>query len=130
MKGVALSVRQPWASLIILGLKSVEIRSWPTSHRGPLFIHAAKTLDERALGRFRLSDVPTGALIGVVDLIGVEPFTPATWRKLAPEHLDTGPFTLGLYAWTLADPRPLQQPVPWRGDRSLFEIEVDGNLLL
>ena len=129
MKGVALSIRQPWASLIILGLKSVEIRSWPTAHRGPLFIHAAKTLDERAQGRFRLPDVPTGCLLGVVDLIGVEPFTPATWRKLAPEHLDAGSFSPGLYAWTLTNPRPLRQPIPWRGDRSLFEIEVNENLL-
>jgi activating signal cointegrator 1 len=130
MKGVALSIRQPWTSLILLGLKSVEIRSWPTSYRGPLFLHAAKTLDEHALKRFRLSDIPTGCLIGVVDLMNVEPFTPATWRKLAPEHLDTGPFTPGLYAWHLANPRPLRRPVPWRGDRSLFEIEVPEDLLV
>jgi hypothetical protein len=129
MKGVALSIRQPWASLILLGLKSVEIRSWPTSYRGPFFIHAAKTLDERAMERFRLGDVSTGCLLGVVDLAGIEPFTPATWRKLAPEHLDAGPFTPGLYAWHLANPRPLRQPVSCRGDRSLFEVEVAENLL-
>lgn len=35
-----LTVRQPWASLIALGAKSIETRSWPTSYRGPLAIHA------------------------------------------------------------------------------------------
>lgn len=37
----ALSLRQPWASLVALGVKTVETRSWSTSYRGPLAIHAA-----------------------------------------------------------------------------------------
>lgn len=39
---VALSVRQPWAWLIVNGFKDVENRGWPTKHRGPVFIHASK----------------------------------------------------------------------------------------
>jgi hypothetical protein len=129
MKGVALSIRQPWASLILLGLKCVEIRTWPTSYRGLLFIHASRTLDEHAMKRFRLPDLPTGCLIGAVDLTGVDAFTPATWRKLAPEHLDTGAFAPGLYAWHLSNPRPLRQPVSWRGDRSLFHVDIEEDLI-
>jgi ASCH domain len=47
---VALSVRQPWAWLIVHGYKDVENRSWATSFRGPVLIHAEKrwTADERA----------------------------------------------------------------------------------
>jgi hypothetical protein len=40
----ALSLHQPWASLVALGVKSIETRSWSTKYRGPLAIHAAKTL--------------------------------------------------------------------------------------
>jgi hypothetical protein len=40
----ALTLHQPWASLVALGAKAIETRSWPTSHRGPLAIHAAKSL--------------------------------------------------------------------------------------
>ena len=37
------SVRQPWADLLVSGIKSVENRSWKCAHRGPLLIHAGKT---------------------------------------------------------------------------------------
>lgn len=37
-----LTIRQPWASLIAAGVKTVETRSWSTSYRGPLLIHAGK----------------------------------------------------------------------------------------
>lgn len=39
----ALSLWQPWASLVAIGAKTIETRSWSTSYRGPLAIHAAKT---------------------------------------------------------------------------------------
>jgi len=39
----ALSIRQPWAWLIVNGYKDIENRTWPTKYRGPVLIHAAKT---------------------------------------------------------------------------------------
>lgn len=41
----AISLWQPWASLIALGIKRIETRGWPTAYRGPLLIHAAKRCD-------------------------------------------------------------------------------------
>ena len=41
----AISIRQPWAWLIVHGYKDVENRTWATKHRGPILIHAGKTLD-------------------------------------------------------------------------------------
>lgn len=38
----ALSIRQPWAWLIVNGHKDIENRSWATRFRGPVLIHAAK----------------------------------------------------------------------------------------
>lgn len=38
----AISIRQPWASLIVLGIKDIENRSWPTSQRGIVLVHASK----------------------------------------------------------------------------------------
>lgn len=46
MKG--LSLTQPWATLVSSGAKVVETRSWPTSYRGPILIHAAKGFPEQA----------------------------------------------------------------------------------
>jgi hypothetical protein len=123
---MALSLRQPWASLIIYGFKTVEIRGWTTDYRGTLFIHASKTLDENAMLRFKFDDMITGCLIGTVELIGVEPLTPHMWMESATQHLGLGPYSPGLYAWRLSDPKPLPEPVPYRGERRLFFITDSG----
>jgi ASCH domain len=41
-----ISIRQPWAGLIVSGLKDVENRTWPTRYRGPILIHASQRPDE------------------------------------------------------------------------------------
>jgi hypothetical protein len=43
----ALSIRQPWAALLVAGLKTIEVRSWWTGHRGLVLIHASKIPDPR-----------------------------------------------------------------------------------
>ena len=40
----ALTVKQPWASLLVAGIKTVENRTWTTKYRGPLAIHAALSI--------------------------------------------------------------------------------------
>jgi hypothetical protein len=44
----ALSLKQPWATLLAFGHKTIEVRSWPTAQRGRILIHAARVSDERA----------------------------------------------------------------------------------
>jgi hypothetical protein len=43
----ALSLKQPWAALLVHGRKTVEVRRWPTARRGRILIHAARVVDER-----------------------------------------------------------------------------------
>src|SRR5437879_4072488 len=47
MKPVALSLKQPWATLLVHGHKTIEVRNWPTPRRGPILIHAARVPDPR-----------------------------------------------------------------------------------
>lgn len=46
----ALSLKQPWATLLVHGLKTIEVRKWKTAPRGRIFIHAARVPDERPHG--------------------------------------------------------------------------------
>ena len=46
----ALSLKQPWAALLVAGLKTIEIRRWSTAYRGPVLIHAARIDDDRPEG--------------------------------------------------------------------------------
>lgn len=74
--GVALSVKQPWAALLATGIKTVEVRTWPTTRRGTVFLHAAKVSDARSHGwTFLTTDELTaaaelgGGIIAVAELI-------------------------------------------------------------
>lgn len=76
-----ISLLQPWASLVVMGAKQIETRSWNTKYRGPLLIHASKkyTGEQKSLGvDFNLKhgaglritdDLPVGQIIGSINLI-------------------------------------------------------------
>ena len=46
-RNYALSLKQPWAALVASGRKTIEVRKWPTTIRGRIFIHAAQVRDDR-----------------------------------------------------------------------------------
>lgn len=101
----ALSLKQPWAWLVVNGYKDIENRSWRTNHRGPLLIHASRspdlmTLDfkeeiKRTYGVLLPDDVEIGGIIGVVDVI-----------DCVKQHSSRWKFE-GLWGWVLADPHRL-----------------------
>jgi hypothetical protein len=83
-----LSIKQPFAELIIFGRKSIEIRSWNTQFRGDFLVHASKKLDKEAMQRYGFEELPTGAIIGKVTLIDVKHYnTPEEFRNDQNEHL-------------------------------------------
>ena len=123
-----ISVRQPWANLIVWGLKTVEIRTWSTHYRGKLLIHASKTIDEIGVKRFPMDDQSLGALVGEVELLDVKPFTIEMWSELADSHLDIGSYVPGLFAWFISDPVPFEKPIPCSGMPGLFEVDLAVSL--
>jgi hypothetical protein len=71
----ALSLKQPWAALLALGLKTIEVRRWPTARRGRVLIHAALVSDERpeawahVPAQWREMAQLLGGIIGAGDII-------------------------------------------------------------
>lgn len=123
----ALSVRQPWATFIIDGLKTIEVRSWPTKFRGRLAIHVSQKL----AGGFRAADwvdLPRGAIIGTVEVVGCKPLTPEA-AKLAGFDDATPEECEGLYGWELARPRKCE-PIPCSGALSLWRVPDDAEVAL
>jgi hypothetical protein len=115
---IAITIRQPWAQLIIDGHKEIENRSWPTKHRGALVIHAGLGRDREALARFGhlLPDpLPAGVALGTVDLVDcqLDGYTDAS------EHAEPG-----FFHWLLTDPEPFPEPIPIRGRLGLWPMEV------
>ena|SRR3990172_4209670 len=123
---LALSVRQPWANLIVLGLKDIEIRTWATKYRGRLLIHAGMTFDRVAMWRFPMEVVPRGAIIGSVKLADILRFTRQSWKEGGDRHLDNGRFPLETaYAWILEDQWEFPEPIPYKGALKLFRVDSE-----
>jgi hypothetical protein len=128
----AISLWQPWASAVALGLKHVETRHWSTKYRGPLVIHAARRWDrsqrqfasvERTLGRLP-SRLPFGALVAVCNLVDVRPTEELKLSVSAIERL-YGNYEPGRFGWLLADIRPLTEPIPYLGRQGFFSVPAD-----
>ncbi len=125
-----LSIRQPWADLIIQGRKTLELRTWTVKYRGPLAIHASQTVEREACLAHGLDpdQVTAGALIGMVDLVEIVELDASSYEASRAEHLADEPWSGGpLYGWRLANPRPLPEPLPMRGRMGLFEWGVPGS---
>jgi hypothetical protein len=138
----ALSLWQPWASLIACGAKTIETRSWQPPARldgQRIAIHAAKRTDDLyLLGQRPFADylaplaggrvtLPLGAIIGTVRLVGCELITPELCRAVhqregGNDELSFGDYRTGRYAWHLADPRPLAVPVPTIGRQGFWNV--------
>lgn len=72
-----ITIKQPFASLIAAGLKEYEFRTWKTSYRGEILIHAGKSIDKEAMKKFEsiALDYPTGCIIAKAELSDCVPVT-------------------------------------------------------
>lgn len=133
----ALSLWQPWASLMMTPRKRFETRSWATSYRGPLLIHAAKTKKgfedmDQLLGAVLFEEglavFPMGGLLGIVELkncITTEgPTTRAMLRTRLTEEI-VGNYGPGRFAWETELIHVFKQPIPFKGKQGLFLVPDD-----
>ena len=70
-----LTIKQPFATLIVEGLKEYEFRTWKTKYRGEFLIHAGKGVDKKAMEKFNCFNLeyPSGCIIGKVTLTDCVP---------------------------------------------------------
>ncbi len=125
----AISLWQPWASLWLSDRKVHETRHWATRHRGWLVVHAAKKIDFDACRDLGVDpqDLPTGAIIGAVDLISC-----IRMAETAPEHQDDmecGNWSDERYAWRRGAFIKLPTPIPCRGFQMIFNVPFTEELV-
>jgi hypothetical protein len=102
-KDPIITVRQPYASLIVRGEKDVENRTWQVHHRGGLWIHSAVRRADTGG-----EDDPRGVILGHVQLVDVVKDATSGWA------ID------GQFHWLLALPFSLAEPIPARGQMNLW----------
>ncbi|GAA4743005.1 ASCH domain-containing protein [Flavisolibacter ginsenosidimutans] len=131
----ALSLLQPWASLVVTGIKKIETRSWQTAYRGTLFVHASlgkkgKVLvNEPPFSKYipDFDALPFGAVIGQVNLDEIVPveklfYSDAMLNTLTLEEKAFGDYTKGRYAWLLSEPVMFDKPIPMKGGLGLWKF--------
>ena len=147
----ALTLSQPWATLVAISAKRIETRSWKTEYRGKLAIHAAKGFGKEA--RFLLGEtpfyetlfenhhiqekaLPLGAIVAICDLVHVVPidnnpvklYTSSLgirWH-LTEQERSFGDYTPGRYAWLLDNVQKLAPPIPAKGALGLWNWDEKG----
>ena len=137
MRGI--SLWQPWATLIAIGAKRHETRSWYTPYRGPLAIHAAKRCERpemrllaqepfrtalHGIGIYLLSQLPFGAIVALADLAECVPTTELR-DGLSSQEWAFGDYSPGRWAWCLRNVYRLPEPIPYRGAQGLWPVPAD-----
>jgi len=131
-----ISVRQPWAWLIVAGHKDIENRKWRTSYRGRLLIHASQAMEPddfpmqrewiETCGIVIPEDLPRGAIVGSVNL--TEVYSDGRDENLLDIYDGKGsPWFEGPYGFEMADAVQFHQPIPYRGSLGIREAS-DANL--
>lgn len=129
----AITLKQPWAELVVLGAKWIETRSWKTEYTGPLYIHAS--------GHFYFSDlelcyqdedfhayIPSPHTLQVGKIIGRVYLNGCREAEIVAEILDRrqlvfGDFSPGRWAWELSHPEKLANPIKCRGALSIWDFD-------
>jgi hypothetical protein len=132
-----LSLTQPWATLVAIGAKTIETRSWSTPYRGELLIAAALRFPFEArercwhepfltalvkAGHTTTQDLRTGVILCVAELYDCVPTEDVVDRDAFGDY---GP---NRFAWLLRNVRPLRPPIPSAHVTAKGRIKAGGAL--
>lgn len=138
-KDPCLTMHQPWASLLVYGIKRIEGRSWPSPIRGRLWIHAASKVPDVATIKvmedfyreiYALDGVtdlqfpehyPVSRLIGCVEVVGCLRREELACWKAVPEGVRLEGLTN--FCWLCEQPQKLLDPLKMRGDQGVYNLE-------
>lgn len=111
-----LSIREPWASLIVDGYKDCENRQWSTAFRGWVLIHASKTVEQGSLKLltdygYTFQPFSLGCIIGVARLVTCTRVVTSEWHDCDQ------------VGWYLTSQMRIKDPIPLKGQLGLFDVD-------
>ena len=117
----ALTLKQPWAELILQGKKKIELRKWNTKFRGKFLIHSSKNPDIKNMNKFGFKDLLKGFVLGEADLIDVIKYdNDEDFNKDRDKQLATGNW--GGYGFILSNVKRIN-PVSANGQLNFWEFK-------
>lgn len=123
----ALTIKEPWATLIIEGYKAYEFRSWKTNYRGKILIHAGMSLEKENAEKFKDYNLnySKGAIIGEAEITDCIFVTKEINEKLK----ELNPLVYGKsghverYAWKLENIKKYEEPIFVKGQLGLWNYD-------
>lgn len=124
-----LTVREPWASLIVNGYKKYEFRGWKTNYRGKILIHTSSLMDKDMLDKFKdyNLDYITGAIIGEAEIIDCILIDKEFNDELRSENLVVygNSNHTETYAWKLNNVKKYDKIIYTKGKLGLWNYEME-----
>ncbi len=114
-----LSLKQPYAELILQGKKTIELRKWNTTFRGEFLIHASKSPDQEAMERFGFKELPCGYIVGKVTLVDVKKYANKE-EHAKDKNLHLATTTWGSYGFILTNAQRTKE-IPAKGKLGFWE---------
>jgi len=117
----ALSLKQPYAELVVSGKKKIELRKWNTHFRGKFLVHASKTPQKEAMEEFGFKNLPTGCIVGKAYLTDVKIYTSTKdLNKDKNHHLASKKW--GKYGFILKNAERTKN-IPCKGQLNFWEVK-------
>jgi hypothetical protein len=123
-----LSLKQPFAELLVSGRKTIELRTWKTNFRGDFLIHASKKIDKVACERNKINpdSLITGAIIGKAILYDVKFYENRNlFLKDRNKHLAGTEYSDHKYGFLVKNARRFKKPIVIPGKLGFFNVEFD-----
>lgn len=124
-----LSLKEPYATLILKGHKKIETRSWKTNYRGELYIHASKTKEmkysKELENLLQNSSLNNGYIIckcNLTDCIYMTEEYIEKIKKENPKEYLCGEYKVGRYAWVLDDVTPMNPKIKAKGQLNIWNF--------
>jgi len=121
-----LSISQPFADLIILGEKTIELRNWNTNFRGEFLIHSPLKIRIDDCIRLKINKkFATGVIIGKAELYDVKKYNSLKEINVDKKfHFATKKFQVKTYGFKIRNVKMLKIPIPFKGQLGFFDVEL------
>ncbi|MFA4952891.1 MAG: GNAT family N-acetyltransferase [Candidatus Pacearchaeota archaeon] len=121
----ALSIKQPWAELILQEKKRIELRKWNTKFRGKFFIHSSKIPDVDAMKKFGFNDLPCGFILGKAEIIDVKNYKDNKYEFEKDKNLHLATSDWGNFGFILKNVERIK-PIECNGNLGFWDF--GGNI--
>ena len=122
-----LSLRQPYAELLVSGKKTIELRKWNTNFRGKFLIHASKNVNKERCKSLGIdhTKLTVGAIIGKAILYDVKKYENRTQfiRDKSRHYAHVNIFDSRMYGFVIRNAHRLRYPIQFSGKLGFFEVD-------